>query len=77
MCHDDYMVTTTFSALCLASPGVIDLSYIDTLPPMDSATCHCPWIGAIASVTARVLLGEVLEREGRHSEAIAVRCARA
>ena len=71
------MVTAMFSALCLASPGVIDLSYIDTLPPMDSATCHCPYVSAIMSVTARVLLGEVLEREGRHSEAIAVRCARA
>ena len=61
-----------FATLYLASSNTssIDLSYIDTLPSPDAPTLHCTCIGSQSDTSARVLMGEMLEREGRHSDAI-------
>jgi hypothetical protein len=66
------MVTSMLSALYLASSNTssIDLSYIDTLPSPDAPTLHCTAFVSSSCTSARVLMGEVLEREGRHSDAI-------
>jgi hypothetical protein len=61
-----------FAALYLASSNTssIDLSYIDTLPSPDAPTLQCTGTDKVTCTSARVLMGEVLEREGRHSDAI-------
>ena len=62
-----------FAAFCLATPETsgIDMSYIDTLPSPDAPTLHCTWYGLHAYASARVMMGELLEQEGRHTDAIA------
>jgi hypothetical protein len=47
------------------------MSYIDTLPSPDAPTLHCTHLALYAYATARVMMGELLEQEGRHTDAIA------
>jgi len=70
--HPHYVVTSMFAALCLASPDTsgIDLSYIDTLPSPDAPTLYCTFLCLIVYASARVLMGELLEQQGRHADAI-------
>jgi hypothetical protein len=60
------------AALYLASSNTssIDLSYFDTLPSPDAPTLYCTLLGVQCCAPTRVLMGEVVEREGRHSDAI-------
>ena len=62
-----------FAAFCLATPETsgIDMSYIDILPSPDAPTLHCLWLGWLVYASARVMMGELLEQEGRHTDAIA------
>jgi hypothetical protein len=62
-----------FAAFCLATPETsgIDMTYIDTLPSPDAPTLHCTWFGWLVYASARVMMGELLEQEGRHTDAIA------
>ena len=70
--HPNSFVTSMFATLYLASSNTssIDLSYIDSLPSPDAPTLHCTGFASSSDTSARVLMGEVLEREGRHSDAI-------
>jgi hypothetical protein len=48
----------------------VDLSWLDDLPPADATTLYDLATGAIAPTTARVLVAEVFEQQGRHADAI-------
>jgi hypothetical protein len=71
--HPHYMVTCMFAAFCLASPepSGIDMSYMGTLPLPDAPTLHCVWFDWCTYASARVMMGELLEQEGCHTDAIA------
>ena len=73
MFHNDCGVTAFFAMIALASSPDehVELSYIDTLPPPESGTFHCVFNDNITVASARVLLGELLEREERYTEAAA------
>jgi hypothetical protein len=47
-----------------------ELSWLDYLPPADATTLHCTSTSALHATTARVLVAEVFEQQGRHAEAI-------
>ena len=57
--------------MALASPNSCDLSYIDSLPAPESTTYFCTFVDMFAHASARVMIGEVLEKHERHREAIA------
>jgi hypothetical protein len=61
-----------FATLCLASPDTskIDLSYIDAMPSPDAPTLHCTGASSCQYTSARVMIGQVFEQQGRHSDAI-------
>jgi hypothetical protein len=40
------------------------------LPPADATTLHCTCIATAFATTARVLIAEVFEQQGRHADAI-------
>ena len=48
----------------------VDLSWLDDLPPADATTLHDVKMSTIIPSTARVLVAEVFEQQGRHAEAI-------
>jgi hypothetical protein len=48
----------------------VELSWLDDLPPADATTMHCTVFSAAFPTTARVLVAEVFEQQGRHAEAI-------
>jgi hypothetical protein len=48
----------------------VDLSWLDNMPPADAITMHCTCLVAQFSTTARVLVAEVFEKQGRHADAI-------
>jgi hypothetical protein len=48
----------------------VDLRWLDDLPPADATTLFDLSIFAIVPTTARVLVAEVFEQQGRHAEAI-------
>jgi hypothetical protein len=48
----------------------VDLRWLDDLPPADATTLFDLSISAIVPTTARVLVAEVFEQQGRHAEAI-------
>jgi hypothetical protein len=48
----------------------VELSWLDDLPPADATTLHCISWGSIYPTTARVLVAEVFEQQGRHADAI-------
>jgi hypothetical protein len=48
----------------------VELSWLDDLPPADATTLHCTCSSTIFATTARVLIAEVFEQQGRHEEAI-------
>jgi hypothetical protein len=48
----------------------VDLSWLDDLPPADAATLHDLNMGIVFPTTARVLVAEVFEQQGRHADAI-------
>ena len=48
----------------------VDLSWLDDLPPADATTLFCTCIFSLVPTTARVLVAEVFEQQGRHADAI-------
>jgi hypothetical protein len=48
----------------------VELSWLDDLPPADATTLHCTIMFSIQPTTARVLVAEVFEQQGRHTDAI-------
>ena len=48
----------------------IDLGWVDTLPPADASTLHCTYGCNLHPITPRLAVAEVLEENGRHSDAI-------
>jgi hypothetical protein len=48
----------------------VELSWLDDLPPADATTLHCTCSSILLNTTARVLVAEVFEQQGRHAEAI-------
>jgi hypothetical protein len=48
----------------------VELSWLDDLPPADATTLHCTIMAAIYPTTARVLVAELFEQQGRHTDAI-------
>jgi hypothetical protein len=48
----------------------VDLSWLDNMPPADAITMHCTSLASQFSTTARVLVAEVFEQQGRHADAI-------
>ena len=59
--------------LALASSGTetpVDMSYIEVLPPPESTTLVDFQMGQMVWASARVMIGEVLELEGRTRDAI-------
>jgi hypothetical protein len=48
----------------------VELSWLDDLPPADATTLHCTNVFATVPTTARVLVAEVFEQQGRHADAI-------
>jgi hypothetical protein len=58
-------------SLSVDAPNV-DLSWLDDLPPADATTLFDLSNSAIVPTTARVLVAEVFEQQGRHAEAIRI-----
>jgi hypothetical protein len=48
----------------------VELNWLDDLPPADAPTLHCTCVFAMHPLTARVLVAEVFEQQGRHADAI-------
>jgi hypothetical protein len=48
----------------------VDLSWLDDLPPADATTLYDVSMSKIVPTTARVLVAEVFEQQGRHADAI-------
>jgi hypothetical protein len=48
----------------------VDLSWLDDLPPADATTLYDMNMSNIIPTTARVLVAEVFEQQGRHADAI-------
>jgi hypothetical protein len=59
-------------ALLSSSAGAhnVDLTWLDDLSPADATTLHDTNVSACSPTTARVLVAEVFEQQGRHADAI-------
>ena len=69
--HPDAHAALYFATIALASPqSTVGLEYVETLPPPDAPQMHCVWAHTVGYASVRVLVGEVLERIGGHSQAI-------
>jgi hypothetical protein len=70
--HEHAMVALTRAMLSFAVGTCdVELSWLDDLPPADATTLHCVLV--FHPTTARVLVAEVFEQQGRHADAS--RCA--
>jgi hypothetical protein len=71
MFHEHAMVAVTRAVLSFAVGTCdVELSWLDDLPPADATTLHCTIQSAVYPTTARVLVAEVFEQQGRHADAI-------
>ena len=71
MCNsDDYWVALHFAMLALAKAPSVDLGYMDTLPRPDAPSMQdiC-WMTTVYA-SARLMIAEVLEQQGRFATAI-------
>ena len=72
MHHSDHHQALFFAMLVLASPhdARVDTSYLDALPSPEHSTLFC--VNSIGSMhaSARCMVGEVLEQEGRFRQAV-------
>jgi hypothetical protein len=72
--HEHAMVGLMRGALTLATQSTgtstVDASWLDDLPPADASTLHCMNLFAIFPTSTRVLIAEVFEQQGRHTDAI-------
>jgi hypothetical protein len=68
--HEHFLVALTRAILTFAvGTRDVELSWLDDLPPADATTMYCVCTHAFAT-TARVLVAEVFEQQGRHADAI-------
>jgi hypothetical protein len=71
MFHEHAMVALTRAVLSFAVGTCdVELSWLDDLPPADVTTLHCTCLFAMQATTARVLVAEVFEQQGRHADAM-------
>jgi hypothetical protein len=68
----EHTMVAMIRALLSLSVGAhnVDLSWVDDLPPADATTLYCINMSTIIPMTARVLVAEVFEQQGRHADAI-------
>jgi hypothetical protein len=71
MLHE-HMVVALLRAVLNFAVGTCDveLSWLDDLPPADATTLFDTLLAAMHPTTARVLVAEVFEQQGRHADAI-------
>jgi hypothetical protein len=71
MCHEHAAIALTRAVLSFAVGTCdVELSWLDDLPPADATTLYCTVFSAKDPTTARVLVAEVFEQQGRHADAI-------
>jgi hypothetical protein len=71
MLHEHAMIALLRAVLSFAVGTCgVELSWLDDLPPADATTLHCTCLFAMYATTARVLVAEVFEQQGRHADAI-------
>jgi hypothetical protein len=71
MLHEHAMIALARAVLSFAMGTCdVELSWLDDLPPADATTLHCTAMSALHPITARVLVAEVFEQQGRHADAI-------
>ena len=72
MLHKHAYVTVFWAMRALTSPATTEIDgYLNALPSPDSPTLHdTNLVECIPYASARGLVGEVLESEGRHADAI-------
>jgi hypothetical protein len=71
MLHDHAMVAMTRAILSFSvGTSNVELSWLDGLPPADATTLCCCLTSSQYPATARVLVAEVFEQQGRHADAI-------
>jgi hypothetical protein len=69
--HEHTMIALLRAVLSFAVGTCgVELSWLDDLPPADATTLHCTVTFSIQPTTARVLVAEVFEQQGRHTDAI-------
>jgi hypothetical protein len=70
--HAEHAMVAMICALLSFSVDArnVDLSWLDDLPPADATTLHDLGMSTIVPTTARVLVAEVFEQQGRHADAI-------
>ena len=71
MCNcDDYWVALHFAMLALAKAPSVDLGYMDTLPRPDAPSMQdVGWMTTVYA-SARLMIAEVLEQQGRFATAV-------
>jgi hypothetical protein len=69
--HEHFLVAL-IRAILTFSVGTrdVELSWLDDLPPADATTMYCVCVCSCVPITARVLVAEVFEQQGRHADAI-------
>jgi hypothetical protein len=71
MFHEHTMLALTRALLSFAMGTCdVELSWLDDLPPADATTLFDVIVSAYNPTTARVLVAEVFEQQGRHADAI-------
>jgi hypothetical protein len=71
MLHEHAMIALLRTVLSFAVGTCdVELSWLDDLPPADATTLHCTICSTMTATTARVLVAEVFEQQGRHADAI-------
>ena len=65
------MSTLWFALRYFASQdSSVDTSHLDTLPSADSPKLHCTFMSGFGYSSAPLLVGELLENEGRYAAAL-------
>ena len=66
-------MTLIFATVALASPDPtnVDFDYFDSLPSPETPTMHCTLTDVFSYISARVIVAEVREQQGRLADAIA------
>jgi hypothetical protein len=71
-CSPEHVLVAMIRAVLSLSVDAhhVDLSWLDELPPADATTLHDLSLSTALPTTARVLVAEVFEQQGRHADAI-------
>ena len=70
--HGDNFEALFFASVALASPpaSTVDLEHLEMLPPPGSSTLHCVFVNQLVYASARVMVGEVLQKHGRPEDSV-------